>query len=589
MYTLLEAANTHGGSINYLKQLIRQFSHIGDGIKFQPFKYNLIADEDYKFQAIYKKLFFNPVQWSEIISLASKNKDVWLDIFDSYSLEILDNNYQNIKGIKFQSSSLENYKLFHAFTTKLNELDKLEIIINISGYNKNDVKTLVKQFSSLQSNIIIQIGFQDYPTALLDSGFHKIDFLKNEFPHLRWSYADHSDKDNQEAFFLPILAFEKGCFLLEKHIYFDQMKTEYDLYSSFNLNQTEKLCEWISSLDKINTFNRYITEREKIYLKKTIQLPFTNKKIDSGDLFSLDKHFDFKRTEKKGISGLNLKNKISKFYLAANEIEKNSTIKANNFRKAVIGVVIACRMKSSRLPLKSIKKIGSLSAVEHCIKNCLRFENIDKVILATSVLEQDEILKNYCYSEEVIFFQGDPDNVIRRYVDVADQYNLDVVVRVTADCPFVSNEICHILLNSHFQIGADFTKASNDVIGTSVEIISVKSLKKILRKNCDTSLTEYMTYYFINNPHVFHLNIIPLPNNLTSNKNLRLTLDYEDDLVMLNKISDAFRIEDNIPLDKLLRYLEVHPEIASINRNCQVLYKEDDVLINNIREATKIL
>ena len=66
----------------------------------------------------------------------------------------------------------------------------------------------------------------------------------------------------------------------------------------------------------------------------------------------------------------------------------------------------------------SILKIGDLSSIELCIKNCLKFKNIDCTILATSTTDEDAELLNYTYNSSVLFHRGDPDDVIKRYLDV---------------------------------------------------------------------------------------------------------------------------------------------------------------------------
>ena len=48
----MEVANTHGGNVKYIFDLLDEFEEFnksnGFGIKFQPFKYNQIATEDFE-------------------------------------------------------------------------------------------------------------------------------------------------------------------------------------------------------------------------------------------------------------------------------------------------------------------------------------------------------------------------------------------------------------------------------------------------------------------------------------------------------------------------------------------------------------
>ncbi|MES2131544.1 MAG: hypothetical protein V4506_04285 [Bacteroidota bacterium] len=58
-YIIIEIANTHAGDINYLNALIDDFSIYNEniGIKFQPFKYDEIALEDFEWYPVYQTLF----------------------------------------------------------------------------------------------------------------------------------------------------------------------------------------------------------------------------------------------------------------------------------------------------------------------------------------------------------------------------------------------------------------------------------------------------------------------------------------------------------------------------------------------------
>ena len=49
-YVIIEIANTHAGNIDYLNNLLNEFSSYDKnvGIKFQPFKYDEIALEDFE-------------------------------------------------------------------------------------------------------------------------------------------------------------------------------------------------------------------------------------------------------------------------------------------------------------------------------------------------------------------------------------------------------------------------------------------------------------------------------------------------------------------------------------------------------------
>ncbi len=121
IYNILEVANTHGGELAYVEALLEEYQGFQGnfGIKFQPFKFDRIATEDFAWYEVYQQLYFTPEEWQHIIQKAKETKDVWIDVFDTYSAEIVANNHADIVGLKMQASVLYNYNLLGA----LAELD----------------------------------------------------------------------------------------------------------------------------------------------------------------------------------------------------------------------------------------------------------------------------------------------------------------------------------------------------------------------------------------------------------------------------------------------------------------------------------
>ena len=70
-YNIIEVANTHGGNVSYIMDLLDEFKDFnkkdGFGIKFQPFKYDQIATNDYEWFKVYKELFINDGDWEKIL------------------------------------------------------------------------------------------------------------------------------------------------------------------------------------------------------------------------------------------------------------------------------------------------------------------------------------------------------------------------------------------------------------------------------------------------------------------------------------------------------------------------------------------
>ena len=589
MYNILEVANCHGGDINYLYNLIDKYSSFDKkekfGIKFQPFKYDLIAVETYSWYPIYKDLFFTKKEWKDIIQKAFITKDIWLDIFDEYGLEILEENLDRIEGIKFQTSILDNLIIFKKLK-KINTFD-LKIILNIAGRTLEEIDNIINRYSLLKfKEIYLEVGFQGYPTSIEDCGISKIAILKERYNNVKIVFADHTDSQTDDAITLPLLVGFDCCDIIEKHIMLDRENTKYDFYSSLTFEQYKKFIDEQKKYFNLKN-KKFINEKEKEYLKKTLQIPILNKDKKAGELIDIENDFEFKRNDSYGLNIVELKKYVDEKYILNSDRKKGETIRKEDIRKANIAVIIACRLKSTRLKRKALLKIGSIPSVEMCIKNILKFKDVNSIVLATSTTEEDSELKNYTYNKNVIFHQGDPDDVIQRYLDIIEKKNFDVIIRVTGDCPYLSSDISEVVLNSHFEKGAEYSNGIGAAVGTNLEVINSLSLKKVKKYFPRADYSEYMTWYFQNNPEEFKLNYVDLPEKWK--RDYRLTLDYQADLDLFNKIEEYF-LEKNIDynIDELYKYLDSNPEIVKINSHLTLKYKTDVKLIETLNKYTKI-
>jgi N,N'-diacetyllegionaminate synthase len=585
-YQILEVANSHGGSLEYLLSLIREFEQFrGYGMKFQPLHPDKIATKDFQWYNVYQELLFTPEEWSDILRAAAATKEIWLDIFDEYGTEIYHANKHLVKGVKLQPSILYNESVISELGK--HRLENQVLIINVSGLVTQEIHERLSLLEKklAPKDIWIEVGFQSYPTELQDCGYVKIDFVKQEFKR-KVVFADHADGAGEDAVWLPVFAAMAGADVLEKHICHSTMPTKYDHFSSINVNKylqySQKLAAYLAIKEQ-----PFINDREKKYLANSIQIPISKTDLRAGSTIHFLDDLLYRRTGLAGLSSLELKALQASMHLLSRDVPSGRPFQRDDFKKATIATIIACRLKSSRLPRKAVLKIGELPSVERCIKSCLKFQNVNHTILATSDNEEDSELKNHTYSQSVIFHTGDPEDVIRRYLSIIDRVKIDVVIRVTADMPYVSNEIVEILLESHFANGADYTAARESAVGTSVEIINASALRKIKEHFHSAEYSEYMTWYFQNNPEHFKLNLIDLPKELV--RNYRLTLDYQEDLEMFNAIEKQMS-EEKMEFDirRIFDFLDRNPKVAEINSHLSLRYKTDAKLIETLNSKTKI-
>lgn len=248
---------------------------------------------------------------------------------------------------------------------------------------------------------------------------------------------------------------------------------------------------------------------------------------------------------------------------------------------------IPCRLKSNRLPNKGLLEINGVPSIKRTINNALQIKGVDKVILATSTDIKDDPLENFA-SNSVEVVRGSADDVLARLIPSILKYKPKHVLRITGDSPVVSYDLANELIDNHTRINADVTYPSEGIAsGLSCEVYKSEAILKLLTYFESTMYSEYLIYYFTNNPDYFSINKIEVQSKYY--QDWRLTLDEFNDLELLDAIFRYHNIGD-VPISfaQIESYFEKFPEKVSINKNNFVKYKHDKDLIQVLKENTTI-
>jgi len=129
------------------------------------------------------------------------------------------------------------------------------------------------------------------------------------------------------------------------------------------------------------------------------------------------------------------------------EIEDVIDLTVNRARKAVKGAIIQARMTSKRFPGKSMAILRGKPVLEHVIMNAKCIRGLDKVILAVPDTPESEPMLKLAQKLDIDNFCGSENNVLDRYYQAARFFDLDIIIRITGDCPFINPDICGEVIN----------------------------------------------------------------------------------------------------------------------------------------------
>lgn len=178
-------------------------------------------------------------------------------------------------------------------------------------------------------------------------------------------------------------------------------------------------------------------------------------------------------------------------------------------------IIIAARTGSSRLPGKVLLPLKGIPIISFLIRRIRNSKMADKIILATTTLSEDDNLASVAAAENIPVFRGDNNDVVKRFVDAASEYNMEYVVRITGDCPFTDAETLDYCLSQCKQFGSFDLATTKPAFpnGIDYEIYKAKVMKLLHKENkLNSADREHLTLYLYNHQDKYKIKqVYPLP------------------------------------------------------------------------------
>jgi spore coat polysaccharide biosynthesis protein SpsF len=198
-------------------------------------------------------------------------------------------------------------------------------------------------------------------------------------------------------------------------------------------------------------------------------------------------------------------------------------------------IIIQARMGSTRLPGKILKPLGDLTVLEYVVNACQKSKKATKVIVATSDLERDDQVEGFLEERNIECFRGSESNVLSRYYFCAKEYKADLIVRVTADCPFLDPTVIDMLIEKSIDGKYDRVATIDNnnprtfPYGIDAEVVTFKAIEKAFKEAKTDFDKEHVTpYIHTTKKDDFSLYRLDAPKDIRE-PNIRVTLDTPED------------------------------------------------------------
>ena len=232
-----------------------------------------------------------------------------------------------------------------------------------------------------------------------------------------------------------------------------------------------------------------------------------------------------------------------------------------------VGVITQARATSTRLPGKVLLPVGGKTFLEHHLDR-VALSGLP-VIVATTVNADDDPIVELVTERGLPSYRGSELDVLDRFAGATEENDLDVVVRVTSDCPLIDGRVIAAGVERYLAEDDPRLYAANTLErtyprGFDFEIFSADLLREAHKNATVPADREHVTSYLHQNrPGDIRLLNLPYDGSPHGAK-YRLTLDTEDDRRLLATLIEQY---DALSLDcaQLVAIMDEHPELAALN------------------------
>ena len=203
-----------------------------------------------------------------------------------------------------------------------------------------------------------------------------------------------------------------------------------------------------------------------------------------------------------------------------------------------IAAIIQARMGSTRLPEKVMRTINGRPMVEIIYHRLLSSEKVDEIIF-TIPENNNEKLVGFLSDLDCKIYQGDEDDVLSRYYQAAKKFNIDIIIRITADCPLVDPELVDEMILEFIDKDVDYLSNINPPTypdGMDVEIFTTEALN-IAYISTDSKYNREHVTPFLRNSGNFKTANYSCDTDLS---NQRWTVDEPEDLEVVRSVFKYF-------------------------------------------------
>lgn len=221
----------------------------------------------------------------------------------------------------------------------------------------------------------------------------------------------------------------------------------------------------------------------------------------------------------------------------------------------MIGVIIQARSGSKRFPRKIYEPLNGKNTLYRVLEEVKKASLPHKIILAMPEYDAQEFINMFASvfaeatDDRFKMYFGDPDDLLDRYYRAALENGIDLIVRVTADCPLVQGKIIDEMLCEYLKNGYNGFMGSNETVsdvpypdGTDVEVFPYWMLVEAHQLTQDPVHREHVAPFMYRRGTEYKLYGFKnqRPNTQISMKFSNFSFDTQEDFRLLEELTKEY-------------------------------------------------
>ena len=228
--------------------------------------------------------------------------------------------------------------------------------------------------------------------------------------------------------------------------------------------------------------------------------------------------------------------------------------------------IVQARMSSTRFPGKVMKEVGGKPLIEILLNRLSKSQKIDKIILATSINKQDDILTKCVTQLGYGVYRGSEDDVLDRYYKAVKPFQPEVVVRITGDCPLIDPVLVDAVIDKFLKTQADYASNIDPPTypdGLDTEVFKFNLLETSFYKAKSSLEREHVTTYIRNKKDYKKVSLV----NEKDLSSERWTVDEPEDYEVISQILKHFDPNIDFTWEQILELKVNHSSYFSPNNH----------------------